>query len=80
MKLALTRQYAAILLDLVMPQPDGTAVLRRITESAPGLLRRIIVMTGYPSQAGGIAARATLTKPLDVDEVIRVVRESAGAP
>ena len=39
MKLALTQEYEAILLDLVMPQPDGVAVLRRISSSQPTLLR-----------------------------------------
>lgn len=79
MKLALTRQYDAILLDLVMPQPDGSAVLRRLAESAPALLRKVIIITGYPRQSAATQTRAVLTKPLDLDEVIRVIRESAEA-
>jgi CheY-like chemotaxis protein len=74
MKLALTEEYEAILLDLVMPQPDGVAVLRRIATSLPSLLPRIIVVTGYPQQAIVTGPCAVLTKPLNVDEVIRLTR------
>jgi CheY-like chemotaxis protein len=80
MKLALTRQYGAILLDLVMPQPDGAAVLRTIASEAPALLRKIIIITGYPQQASASGAHAMLTKPLDVHEVIRLTRKSTEAP
>jgi DNA-binding response OmpR family regulator len=76
MKLALTGQYGAILLDLVMPQPDGAAVLRTIASSAPALLSKIIIITGYPQQASVRNTHAMLTKPLDVNEVIRLTRES----
>jgi DNA-binding response OmpR family regulator len=79
MKLALTRQYGAILLDLVMPQPDGAAVLRKIASTAPALLSKIIIITGYPQQTATTEAHATLTKPLDVTEVIRLVRRSTEA-
>jgi len=80
MKLALTRQYGAILLDLVMPQPDGAAVLRTIASAAPALLSKVIIITGYPQQAAASEAHAMLTKPLDVNEVIRLTRRSAEAP
>jgi DNA-binding response OmpR family regulator len=80
MKLALTRQYGAILLDLVMPQPDGAAVLRTIASTAPALLSKIIIITGYPQQAATSEAHPTLTKPLDVNEVIRIIQRSTEAP
>lgn len=79
LKLALTQQYGAILLDLVMPQPDGAVVLRTIAASAPALLQKIIIITGYPQQATDSDTHAMLTKPLDVNEVIRLTRSSAEA-
>lgn len=79
MKLALTGQYGAILLDLVMPQPDGAAVLRTIASSAPAILRKIIIITGYPRQASIRDTQALLTKPLDLNEVIRLTRKSTEA-
>jgi CheY-like chemotaxis protein len=74
LQLALTGEYAAILLDLVMPQPDGLAVLRQITSAAPTLLRKIIIIAGYPQQVVATDTYAMLSKPLDVAEVVRLTR------
>jgi phosphoserine phosphatase RsbU/P len=69
------REYAVILLDLVMPQPDGLAVLRHLRSTTPSLLQKIIIITGYPQQAVSTDACAILTKPLDVSEVLRRTRQ-----
>jgi DNA-binding response OmpR family regulator len=74
-QLALTGKYDAILLDLVMPQPDGFAILRELASSRPQLLRKIIVITGYPQQVVSTDTFALLTKPLDVSEVVRLTRQ-----
>ena len=79
MSLALSREYEAILLDLVMPQPDGTAILQKIEASAPALLKKIIIITGYPQQTIKSKTFAMLTKPLNLDEVIRLARQSIEA-
>jgi DNA-binding NtrC family response regulator len=73
LNLALSRQYGAILVDLVMPQPDGQAMLRVISDITPALLRKIITLSVYPKQlvAGTFA---TLIKPLDISEVLRLTR------
>jgi DNA-binding response OmpR family regulator len=74
-QLALTGKYGAVLLDLVMPQPDGFAVLRELVSSRPHLLRKIIVITGYPQQVVSSDTFALLTKPLNVSEVVRLTRQ-----
>jgi DNA-binding NtrC family response regulator len=74
LKLALSKEYGAILMDLVMPQPDGQAILRQIADVAPTLLRKIIILTGYPQQAVAANTYAMLIKPLDIPEVLRLVR------
>lgn len=73
LELALSCKYDAVLLDMVMPQPDGNAVLRQITTAAPALLPKIIVITGYPQQVVAADTYALLSKPLDVTEVVRLV-------
>ena len=75
LELVMTRKYDAVLLDLVMPTPDGNAVLRQLAAAAPELLPKIIVITGYPQQAVAVDTFGLLTKPLDVAQVVRLVRE-----
>lgn len=66
----LEREPDAILLDLLMPQTNGFAVLRYLKKSAPHLLPRTIVVTA----AGGSALRrgelslvsCVMRKPLDI--------------
>ncbi len=45
-----SRQYAAILLDLLMPVVDGYAVLDHLQRENPALLDRVIVVTASLSQ------------------------------
>lgn len=42
--------YAAILLDLVMPEVDGFTLLEHLTITRPDLMRRVIVATGMPEK------------------------------
>ena len=42
------QQYAAILLDLMMPLEGGMTVIRYLRENTPATLRRVIVITGAP--------------------------------
>jgi len=68
-----SRTYDAILLDLVMPQPDGFAVLRHI-ETVPSLIEKVILITSYPQQAASARVYACVSKPIDVSEVVRLTR------
>ena len=40
--------YAAILLDLMMPLEGGMTVMRHLREHTPAILGRVIVVTGAP--------------------------------
>jgi CheY-like chemotaxis protein len=80
---ALTKnEYAALLLDLMMPHEGGTTVIRHLRKSNPELLRRTIVVTGSPKRVVAAVARdvaAVITKPFEKDELLRVV-ETISAP
>ena len=66
-----SRRYDAILLDLVMPQPDGFEVMRNI-ETIPSLLEKVIVITSYPQQAANARVYASVPKPIELSEVVRL--------
>lgn len=64
-----------ILLDLMMPAPDGYALLEQLARhGGPGRFMPTIVLTADPSRstrhrALGLGAKDFLTKPLDTFEV-----------
>jgi two-component system copper resistance phosphate regulon response regulator CusR len=73
--------YAAILLDIMMPRATGFDVIEFVKAERPEMLGRIVVMT-----AGGesIVARLRadsiyrlLEKPFDLREVLNTLRECA---
>lgn len=72
----------AVLLDLMMDGLDGFSVCERIKSDPRTRHIRVIAMTGMPtaqSRARILAAGAEvcLTKPLDADELIALVRSEA---
>ncbi|PYQ27002.1 MAG: hypothetical protein DMF56_21875 [Acidobacteria bacterium] len=77
------RQYAVILLDLLMPVTDGYAVLEFLKRDHPELLPRVIVMTASISRRAmeGVreyAVGGVITKPFEIEEVLATVREMTG--
>ncbi len=75
--------YAALLLDLMTPTTGGMTVIRRLKETNPRLLKRVVLVTASPdtllrSVEGEVAA--IVQKPFEkqalLDAVMRVV-ESA---
>jgi PAS domain S-box-containing protein len=73
------RTYDVIICDLKMPRVDGMTFYRTVVAEAPGLSRRIIVMTG--DVAGTEAERFLeetgcrwLAKPFRLTELLRVAR------
>lgn len=73
--------FAAVLLDIGLPDGDGLAVLETIQAIAPSL--PVIVLTAFTSQdyrarflSGG--AFSYLTKPYDRDELRTVLRRAVG--
>ncbi|GAC1395441.1 MAG: hypothetical protein NVSMB68_12480 [Thermoanaerobaculia bacterium] len=68
--------YAAILLDLTMPQ-GGVDFIRRLEERNPALLEKIIVVTGAVDEATKIAnlpLHAIIRKPFDVAVLLSTVQ------
>src|SRR5436305_7388639 len=65
-----TNHYAAILLDLRMPQADGFTVLEFLEEHAPRSLRSVVIVTAALSPAEVARAKAfnvctIVSKPFD---------------
>jgi CheY-like chemotaxis protein len=78
------RQYAAILLDLLMPGQDGFAVLEFLSRERPELLARVLVLTASlaPRDIDRVrqhAVRAIIAKPFDVEALLEAVRECSGS-
>jgi CheY-like chemotaxis protein len=78
-----SRQYAAILLDLLMPLVDGFAVLDFLREHRPDLLRRVIVVTASLSsrelqRVGQYDVFGVIAKPFEVDALQAAVHQVAG--
>jgi CheY-like chemotaxis protein len=76
------RQYAAVVLDLLMPYLDGYAVLDFLKEERPDLLRRVIVVTASLSAAQMHRVRqyeifGVIAKPFEVDVLQATVVEAA---
>ncbi len=78
-----SRQYAAIVLDLLMPIVDGYAVLDHLRVENPDMLSRVLVLTASVSaremkRVHGYAVREVIAKPFDVDALQAAVRQCAG--
>jgi signal transduction histidine kinase/CheY-like chemotaxis protein len=74
------RAYDLIVCDLKMPRLDGTAFYRKLEETAPGMTRRVLFVTG--DVAGTDAERFLeetqcqwLAKPFRLKDLLRVARE-----
>lgn len=68
--------YGAILVDLMMPLEGGATVIRHLRETAPELLRRVLVVTGAPDTvtravAGEVAG--VVRKPFDATSLVAAV-------
>jgi len=77
------RQYAAILLDLLMPVSDGYAVLDFLRDEQPEVLARVLVITAAISPRELARVRAypiggMIFKPFDIDVLLSAVRDVAG--
>jgi CheY-like chemotaxis protein len=76
------RQYAAVLVDLLMPVVDGFAVLDYIREQRPDLLRRVVIVTASLSARQMQRVRdydvfSVVAKPFEVDVLQGTVHEAA---
>jgi DNA-binding NtrC family response regulator len=72
----LTKWYDVILLDMKMPVFDGQRLTAYWQLTAPDVLRRVIVLSGYSRmEATDGLTFARLEKPFDWAELLRVVRD-----
>lgn len=62
-KLALAKHPDLILLDLIMPEMDGMAALKKIREDAWGATAPIIILTNLSAINGNLAADALAHRP-----------------
>jgi len=70
--------YDLILLDMKLPDIDGTRVLEYIRERK--VTARVIVMTGYSTLSNAVEAMKLgaadyLSKPFSEDELLQVIRQ-----
>ncbi len=81
--LAHRRDYAALVVDLMMPNIDGAGVIAELEAIAPQLLQRTILITGHPDSemATRVASRCRrlLPKPFGLRVLLDAVRECATA-
>jgi len=71
--------YDVVLLDMKLPDIDGTEVLKAVREKTPA--PRVIVMTGYSTMSNAIDAMKLgaadyLSKPFTDDELIEAIEKS----
>jgi DNA-binding response OmpR family regulator len=75
-----TQRYDVAILDVKMPGIGGIELERKLKELDPGM--KIIFLTGHGSQtdfeAGSAEATCYLAKPIQIDELIKILRAVAG--
>jgi len=77
-----TKQYAAILLDIRMPQLDGYGVLDYLKEHRPAALRRVLIVTAALSERELSRIEqydvcGVVPKPFDVEVLLATVKQCA---
>ena len=80
--LARTQEFRAVLMDMKMPGLDGVETYRFFKDIAPHT--PVIMMTAFAMQkllqeALDLGACGALHKPLDIDELFRVLRRCIAA-
>ena len=78
-----TGDYAAIILDLRMPPPDGYAVMDALMQSRPEILKRIVILTAALSQREMERLKKypvceVIGKPFEVEALVTAVKKCAG--
>lgn len=81
-KKAKTNFYNAALLDIKLPDIEGTKLLTKIEETSPRMVK--IMITGYASlenavEALNLGADAYIMKPLNPDNLLKTINEKLKA-
>jgi len=74
--------YNLALLDIKLPDMEGTKLLTKIEETSPRMVK--IMITGYASlqnavEALNLGADAYIMKPLDLENLLKVINEKLKA-
>ena len=74
--------FDALLLDLMMPNQSGWAVMAQLTEAQSPLLSKTVVITAASDREIGELPEQmrVLRKPFDIRELVRTLRETVGIP
>ncbi|MFB0558901.1 MAG: response regulator [Candidatus Bathyarchaeia archaeon] len=72
------RHFNLALIDIKLPDMEGTQLLKTLGESFPNMIR--IVVTGYPTLKNAIeclneGADGYVLKPVDMDKVLKMIEE-----
>ena len=78
MRLMGEHEFDLVLTDLIMPDQEGIETIRQLRSQYPEI--RIVAMSGaldsvYLKSAALLGAHVTLRKPIDSQELLRIVRE-----
>ncbi|MCK4633884.1 response regulator [Candidatus Bathyarchaeota archaeon] len=73
-----TKFYNLALIDIRLPDMEGTELLSAIKETTPKMVK--IIMTGYPSLQNAVeavnkGANAYILKPFKVEGVLKMIKE-----
>lgn len=76
-------KYAAVVLDLRMPPPDGYEIMDAMLKSRPELLKRTIVVSAALSPRESLRLKSypvaeVIGKPFDVEALLAAVKKCAG--
>ncbi len=73
----------AVVLDLALPDTDGTQVLKELKDDWDAKKVPVIIISAYTGRldhTGRANAEAVFAKPFDVDEVVASVRAAVSKP
>jgi cyclic di-GMP phosphodiesterase len=78
-----TRYYAAILLDLLMPNVDGYDVLDFLSNEQPDTLSRVLIVSAAltlseTARVSRYNVCAIISKPFEVEAILNAVRRCTG--
>ncbi len=71
-----TKFYNMALIDIRLPDMEGTELLTKMKQTVPKMIR--VIVTGYPSLQNAVdalnrGADAYIIKPLDIDQALSVI-------
>jgi CheY-like chemotaxis protein len=72
--------YSVIFLDMMLPEFDGYGVLRHIRNNDPKKLEDVVVMSALGAEGLSDSVRAVLTKPFDLEELLRHATQGVPQP